>query len=90
MVEQGADGTFIHMNKGTCSHAVSFKLDENNCIHDVVFDGGCPGNVKAISKLIEGLPAQNVIDIVDGNICGNRGTSCTDQLAQGLKEALEA
>ncbi len=54
---------------------------------EVAFTGGCDGNLKAISKLVAGMPIQQVIDTLEGNTCGPRSTSCTDQLAQALKQA---
>ena len=73
---------------GVCSIMIHFDLDEQNCIHNVSFDRGCNGNLKAISKLVEGQPAEQVIRILEGNECGFRGTSCADQFAKALKEAL--
>ena len=90
MVEQGADGTFVHMNRGTCSRAVSFRLDDEGRVHDVRFDGGCDGNLKGIGRLVEGMPAADVAGRLAGNECGSKKTSCPDQLAQALQEALEA
>lgn len=71
-----------------CAKQITFDLDESNKIHNVQFVGGCPGNLPAISKLIEGEDAQKVIDILKGNPCGQRGTSCADQLAIALEEAI--
>ena len=74
--------------KGTCSRLIEFELD-GNIIHNVVFTGGCNGNLKAISKLTEGQDAERVIEILSGNTCGPRPTSCADQLANALRIALE-
>ncbi len=74
--------------KGTCSRLIEFELD-GNIIHNVVFTGGCNGNLKAISKLTEGQNAERVIEILSGNTCGPRPTSCADQLANALRIALE-
>ena len=90
MIEQGADGTFVHVNRGTCSRAVSFRLDEDRRVHDVRFEGGCDGNLKGIGRLVEGMPAAEVAERLSGNECGVKKTSCPDQLAQALSEALEA
>lgn len=79
---------YVHNNHGVCSRCVYFNL-ENGKVSDVSFDGGCNGNLKAISKLVEGQDAQHIIDILKGNDCGGRGTSCADQFAKGLEEALE-
>lgn len=74
--------------KGTCARVIDFDLDENNIIHNLVFTGGCNGNLKAISKLLEGQDAQTAANILKGNTCGPRSTSCADQLSQALIEAL--
>ena len=76
-----------YITKNTCSREIEFELD-GGIIHNVKFTGGCNGNLKAISKLTEGQDAQHIIDILSGNTCGPRPTSCADQLAQALKIAL--
>ncbi|MBE6624293.1 MAG: TIGR03905 family TSCPD domain-containing protein [Ruminococcaceae bacterium] len=75
--------------RGVCARNISFEL-EDGIVKDVSFMGGCNGNLKAISKLINGMEAQKVIDILRGNDCGGRGTSCADQLAIALEEAMKA
>ena len=75
--------TFQFVPQGVCARQLQFSLD------DVSFYGGCNGNLKAIGKLIEGKPAEEVIDILKGNDCAGRGTSCADQLAIALEQALE-
>ncbi|MBR6916683.1 MAG: TIGR03905 family TSCPD domain-containing protein, partial [Clostridia bacterium] len=55
---------------------------------NVSFTRGCNGNLKAISKLVEGMRAEDVIRILKGNTCGTKGTSCADQLATALEKAL--
>lgn len=76
-----------YRTKGTCAHSISFKIDEEGKLHDVSFQGGCNGNLKAIGKLIEGQDANEVASLLEGNTCGFRSTSCTDQLAKAIKEA---
>jgi uncharacterized protein (TIGR03905 family) len=71
----------------TCSTAIDFDL-ENGIVHNVVFTNGCDGNLKAIPKLIDGWKAADVVAKLKGNDCGGRGTSCADQLARALEEAL--
>ena len=75
-----------YKTKGVCSRQISFEIDDNGLVHNVSFVGGCNGNLKAIGKLVEGMPATKVIEILEGNTCGGRPTSCADQLAQALKE----
>ena len=72
---------------GVCSQQISFDIDEGK-IHNVAFVGGCNGNLKAIGKLLEGAEVENTIRLLMGNTCGARGTSCADQLAHALEEAL--
>ena len=72
---------------GVCAQAVSFDIDENK-IYNIRFYGGCPGNTLAISKLLEGSPAQRVVDVLKGNDCGGRGTSCADKLARAVEMVL--
>ena len=80
---------FSFETSGVCSQEVSFALDEQNRVHNVRFLGGCPGNLLAIGKLVEGADAAQVATILKGNDCGGRGTSCADQLAKGLIWAKE-
>ena len=75
--------------RGVCARNITFDL-EDGVIKEVSFMGGCNGNLKAISKLVDGMDAQKVIDILKGNDCGGRGTSCADQLAIAIEEAMKA
>ena len=71
-----------------CSKRIDFTLDEAGRLHDVKFLGGCPGNLPAIGKLVEGKDAKEIADLLRGNPCGARGTSCADQLSIAIDEAL--
>jgi uncharacterized protein (TIGR03905 family) len=73
-----------------CTKKINFDLDENNKIHNLTFMGGCNGNLKAIAKLCEGQDAESIKNILAGNTCGMRPTSCADQLSKALLEALNA
>ncbi len=75
---------------GVCSQMIEFDIDDNNKLHDVVFYGGCNGNLKAISKLVEGMDADKVVALLKGNDCGGRGTSCADQFTKGIEMAMTA
>ena len=75
-----------YIPKGVCSKKITFNI-ENGTVKNVVFIGGCPGNLKAISTLIEGMPVEEVITKFKGNICRNQ-TSCADQLAIALENAI--
>ena len=70
---------------GTCSSAIDFEV-ENGIVKNVKFIGGCNGNTQGISKLVEGMPADEVISRLEGIKCGFKSTSCPDQLAKALKE----
>lgn len=79
--------TYTYKPKRVCSVVIKFDL-ENGIVSNVSFTGGCDGNLKAISKLVDGMEATKVIEILKGNDCRGRGTSCADQLAQGIELAL--
>ena len=68
---------------GVCSKQIDFDIEDGK-IRNLVYSGGCNGNLKAIGKLVEGKDAGEVADILRGNICGMRGTSCADQLAKAI------
>ncbi len=73
--------------KGTCSQVIEFEINDG-IIDNVSFKGGCNGNLKAISKLVNGKDAKEIADTLRGNTCGPRSTSCADQLARAIDEAL--
>ena len=74
--------------KMVCAREISFGIEYGK-LHDVKFVGGCNGNLKAIGKLLEGADAQNAVNILKGNDCKGRGTSCADQLAIAVEDALK-
>lgn len=79
--------TYQYKTKGTCSQQIKFDL-ESGRVKNVSFYGGCNGNLKAISILTEGMEASELIRKLKGNTCGFRATSCADQLAIAVEEAL--
>ncbi len=79
--------THTYKTNGTCSRKIDFEL-ENGIVKNVSFFGGCNGNLKGISALVEGKPATEVIETLKGIKCGFKPTSCPDQLAKALEEAL--
>ncbi|MDY4146755.1 TIGR03905 family TSCPD domain-containing protein [Acidaminococcus fermentans] len=79
---------FTIKTQGTCARQIEFGL-ENGRLHHIHFQGGCSGNLSAISKLLEGADARRAVDLLKGNTCGNKSTSCADQLARGVEEALK-
>lgn len=74
--------------KGTCSAVIKFDINDN-VISNIEFVGGCPGNLKAISKLLDGQTVEYIEEKLKGNQCGMRGTSCADQLAIAVRTAYE-
>lgn len=79
--------THTYTTKNTCSTAITFDKAEDGTITNVVFTNGCNGNLKAIAKLIDGMKAQEIHDLLIGNTCGRRPTSCADQLALAVMQA---
>lgn len=80
--------SYQFQSQGVCARMIRFSLDEEKNLHDVQFMGGCPGNQAAIGKLVEGKPAEEIAELLAGNDCGGRGTSCADQLSRGILAAL--
>ena len=79
---------FSYTPHGVCPRQISFGMEEGK-LHHVSFLGGCPGNTRAIGKLLEGTDARKAVDLLLGNDCGGRGTSCADQLAIAIDQALK-
>lgn len=77
---------YTYNTKGTCSTKIDYEI-ENNKIHNVTFTNGCNGNLKAISRLVEGEDVDKVIERLKGVTCGFRETSCGDQFARALEES---
>lgn len=79
---------YSYNTKGTCSSRIDFELD-GNIVKNVQFIGGCNGNTQGVAALVEGLTVDEVEKRLKGIQCGMRGTSCVDQLATAVQEALE-
>lgn len=77
-----------YKTSGVCAKNIHVELDSNNRIHNVSFLGGCNGNLQGIGHLVEGMDAKEAISRLEGIHCGNKNTSCPDQLAQALKQML--
>ena len=80
---------FEYKTKGTCSQQILLEI-EDNILKNVQYIGGCNGNLKGISALVEGMDVDEVISRLEGTKCGMKDTSCPDQLARALKEAKNA
>jgi len=74
-----------------CPRSIHVEVsDDGSTIQNVVFDGGCNGNTKAVSKLVAGKPVDEIVELLAGNTCHNRGTSCVDQMTIALRQAQQA
>ncbi len=80
---------YEYKTKGTCSQRILFDIEDGKVVN-VQFIGGCNGNLQGISKLVEGMDANEVIQRIENIHCGFKPTSCPDQLSKALKEALKA
>ena len=78
---------YSYKTSGTCSREIVFEIEDGK-VRNLYFIGGCNGNLQGIGKLVEGMNVDEVIAKVEGISCGGRPTSCPDQLAQALKNAL--
>ena len=79
---------YEYKTKGTCSQKIFFDIEDNK-VKNVQFVGGCNGNLKGIASLVKGMKLEDVIERLNGIPCGNKPTSCPDQIASGLKKFLE-
>ena len=80
---------YEYKTSGTCSQRIYFEIEDGK-VKNVEYFGGCNGNLKGISSLVEGMDVDEVIARLEGTTCGMKPTSCPDQLAQALKKAKEA
>ena len=79
---------YDYQTKGTCSTKISFDI-EGNVVKNVQFTGGCNGNLKAISTLVDGMTVEEIEKKLDGITCGWKKTSCSEQLANAVRQAYE-
>lgn len=79
---------YEYQTSGTCSRSILFEVEDGK-VKNLQFIGGCNGNLKGISSLVEGMDVDEVIQRLSGTTCGMKNTSCPDQLAQALKKAKE-
>ena len=80
---------YEYKTNGTCSQRIFFEIEDGK-LRNVQYLGGCNGNLKGISSLVEGMDVDEVISRLEGTTCGMKQTSCPDQLAKALKEAKNA
>ena len=79
--------TITYQTKGTCSRQMMIEV-EDGVVRSVKIVGGCDGNLKGISKLVVGMKVEDVVDRLSGIRCGGKPTSCPDQLAAALRQAM--
>lgn len=79
--------TITYRPKGVCSRLMRVEV-EDGIIRQVEVQGGCSGNMQGISRLLVGMPVQQAIERMEGVRCGGKPTSCPDQLAKALRQAL--
>ncbi len=78
---------YQYKTSGVCSRSITFDLNDG-IVHNVRFEGGCSGNTQGVARLVEGMDAKEAISRLQGIRCGPKHTSCPDQLARALQEAL--
>ncbi len=83
-----SDMHFTYTTNGVCSSRIDFDLNEKK-LSNIVFTGGCNGNLKAIAKLLDGADAEFAMNKLKGNLCGYKDTSCADQFARAVEDALK-
>ena len=77
-----------YTTKGTCSRKILFEVEDGK-VHNVQFVGGCNGNTQGVARLVEGMDVNEAISRMKGIDCNGRGTSCPDQLAKALEQAIQ-
>lgn len=80
---------YTYKTENTCSQIIEFDLNDNIVTNVKFLGGGCPGNLQALPRLVEGLTVEEIVKKIGGIICGMRATSCADQLARAVKKAYE-
>lgn len=79
---------YTYRPKGVCSMQIKFEMGDDGIVKNIRFLGGCSGNTQGVARLAESRRADEVISLLSGIRCGGKGTSCPDQLAKALKEAI--
>ncbi len=79
---------YSYKTSGTCASVINFDI-EGDVIKNVQFTGGCNGNLKAISSLVEGMKVTEIEERLKGITCGWKNTSCSDQLSKAVRKAYD-
>ena len=78
---------YTYKTNGTCSSMIDFDIVDGT-LHNITYTGGCNGNLKAIGSILEGADAKFAVERLSGIRCGFKDTSCGDQLARAIREAI--
>ena len=79
---------YTYKPSGVCSRKITFDIEEG-IVKNIRFSGGCSGNTQGVASLAEGMTTDEIINRLSGIRCGFKGTSCPDQLARAVKEAVK-
>lgn len=82
--------TLSFETQGTCAKFINLAIDDNGLVADVEFVGGCNGNTSGIASLVRGMKAEDVVKRLEGTRCGFKNTSCPDQLAKAIRQAMNS
>ena len=80
--------TYTFHPRGVCAQAMRVEVDDQGMIQKLEVVGGCSGNTQGVSRLVEGMPAEEAVRRLSGIRCGMKATSCPDQLARAIREAM--
>lgn len=80
---------YIFETENTCAKKISFNLDGNKVRNVKFLEGGCPGNLQALPRLVEGMSVEEIEERIGGIRCGRKTTSCADQLAKAVRKAYD-
>ena len=79
---------YTYIPKGVCARKITFEINDG-IVHNVRFSGGCAGNTQGVAARVEGMKAEEVVERLSGIRCGFKRTSCPDQMAEAIKEAVK-
>ena len=80
----------IYKTQGTCSQFIEVEIDDSGTLTDVIFTGGCNGNLQGITSLVRGMKTDEILSRLNGIRCGYKNTSCPDQLCRAIEETLKS
>ena len=78
---------YTYQTEQTCSQQIDFDIADGR-LHNVVFLGGCDGNLRGVGRLVEGMKIEDVLSRLEGIRCGWKDTSCPDQLCRAIRQAM--